>query len=152
MPVTDSRVRTGSLIFDPSGTPSDFSCQPTAVSIQPQNTDASADFIEVLCGDEIPSDANTSAELEANLVFTAIQDFTDSAGLVAYSWLHNGEEMEFTWQPTSDPADSWLGTVKVQALEVGGEVNTRLTNDAQWRITALTLPTTLGGSQVIPAP
>ena len=148
MPITDSRVKTGSLVFDPTGTPVDVSCQPTAVSIQPQNTTGTEDIVEVLCGDTI--DDSSQGALEANLVLTSIQDFTNSSGLIAYSWQENGNPVEFEWSPTSDPGDTWSGTCVMQAMEVGGEVSTRLSSQASLRITALTMPTNLGGAAVIP--
>ena len=145
MAVTDSRVRKGILTLDGQA----FSCQPTSVSINPGQTTGNTDELEVLCGDKI-TDA-TSGEVTATLDFTAIQDFTDAAGLIAFSWTHNGQTVDFEWQPTGDATDKWTGKVVVQALQVGGEVGARLTNDASWSITELHLPPRLGGQQVIPA-
>lgn len=148
MPITDSRVRGGVLTLG-SGTPVDFSCQPTSVAITPTNTGGEAADVEVLCG-EFATDA-TGAVLGATLDLTAIQDFTAATGtsLIGYSWEHNNETVPFVWQPTGDTDDKWTGEVVVQALTVGGEVGARITSDASWKITALTLPTNLGGGVVI---
>lgn len=144
MVVVDSRVRQGVLTL--AGT--DFSCQPSAVSIEPDNEEGNTDELEVLCGDKL-SEASGGG-LSANLVFTAVQDFTNATGLIGYSWKNNGKTVAFTWQPTNQATDLWTGEVTVQALNVGGEVGSRLTNSATWKITKLTLPPRLGGSQVIP--
>lgn len=148
MPVTESKVRKGLLTIATV----DHSCQSTAVSIVPETTAGTAGTeLELLCGDKIKED-DTAGELKANLQITAIQDFTDADGLVAQSWTANGTTVAFTWQPTENAADTWSGKVKVQAITVGGEVGKRLTSDVTWEITELTLPTKLGGGQVIPAP
>lgn len=147
MPVTDSRVKNGSLSLGGSL----FSCQPTAVSIVPENEGGDEDTLEVLCGDVL-TDA-TNATLTATLNITAVQDFTAASGqsLVAYSWANNNKEVAFEWSPTPDAQDKWVGKVVVQALEIGGEVATRLTTDAEWKITELTTPPRMGGDKVIGA-
>lgn len=147
MPVTDSRVRQGVLTIDGI----DHSCQPTAVSIQPDNTAAGgATELELLCGDKL-TEAGDSASFSANLTITAVQDFTNAAGLVAQSWKSNGATVDFSWQATASSADTWTGKVVVAALEVGGDVGARLTTPVSWTITELFLPARLGGQQVIPS-
>jgi hypothetical protein len=147
MAVVDSRVRYGSLTI--GGVV--FSCQPTSAAIEPSNDTAGGeDSVEVLCGDTLS--AASSATLTANLALTAIQDFTSpDDSLVGHSWAFNGETQDFLWNPTNDPQDEWSGKVTVQAINVGGEVNTRLTSDAAWPITELTMPDRLGGKKVIGA-
>ena len=145
MAVVDSRVRYGSLTI--GGVV--FSCQPTSAAIEPSNdTGGGEDSVEVLCGDTLSAAA--SATLTANLVLTAIQDFTsDGDSLVGHSWANNGVTEDFLWCPTNDPQDEWSGKVTVQAINVGGEVNTRITSDVSWPITELTMPERLGGKKVI---
>jgi hypothetical protein len=139
-------VRQGVLTVDGE----DFSCQPTSVSIQPQNNAGTAgNELEVLCGEKL-TDAGDAASFAANLVITAIQDFTNSAGLVAKSWKENGQTLPFEWQSTSQVADKWKGKIVVTAVEVGGEVGQRITTPVSWTITELFLPPRLGGMQVIP--
>jgi hypothetical protein len=146
MPVTDSRVRQGVLTIDGD----DFSCQPTSVSIVPDNTaGGEGTELEVLCGDKL-TDAGDAASFGAALTITAIQDFTNAAGLVATSWTKNGTTVPFEWQATASPSDKWTGKVTVQAVEVGGEVGQRITTPVSWTITELFLPPRMGGVQVIP--
>jgi hypothetical protein len=147
MTIIESRVKQGSLVVGGEI----FSCQPTSAAIEPANDTAGGDdAVEVLCGDTLS--AASGATLTANLTLTAIQDFTAPDGtesLVGYSWAHNSETVEFTWNPTADPVDEWFGKVTVQAINVGGDVNTRITSDVSWPITELTMPTRLGGKKVI---
>lgn len=131
MPPTESKVRNGKLTLDGV----DFSCQPTNVRIVPGH-DESGDDLEVLCGDALGKDITRSN----TLAMTAIQDFTDAAGLVRFSWANDVTWVPFSWQPTADVAQVWTGEVEVRALEVGGEVNRRLTNDAEWKARAIVAP------------
>jgi hypothetical protein len=120
------------------------------VAIQPENNAGTAgNELEVLCGEKL-TDAGDAASFAANLVITAIQDFTNAAGLVAKSWKDNGKTVPFEWQSTSQAADKWTGKVVVQAVEVGGEVGQRITTPVSWTITELFLPPRLGATQVIP--
>lgn len=130
MPVTDSRVRRGSLTFTVGGTEVDFSCQPTSVSITPE-FGGEDDAVEVLCGDSLGSTAGNQTN---SLEFTAIQDFVDPEGLVAWSWDHSLEIVEFAWTPNPE-GPTYSGQVQVQALTIGGEVGSRVTSDATWPIT-----------------
>lgn len=151
---TQSRVRRGILRLEDAaggGTFVDFSCVPTAVSIEPGSSEA-GDTIEVLCGDQV---TDASAAKTATLSITAIQDFTDSAGLQAYSWKHDGETVGFEWLANgeSDATQSlWRGTVLVNALTVGGEVGQRLDTSATWAIKSLQLPPAFGSSWYIGGP
>ena len=146
MTVIDSRVRAGVLTVCGS----DFSCQPTSVAITPSTTaGAAGNELEVLCGDKL-TDGGNAEDFTANLDITAIADFTNAAGLIALSWNSNGTECDFEWQPTADSADKWTGRVKIQAIAVGGTVGERLQPTISWEITELTMPSRLGGKQVIP--
>ena len=130
MPIIDSRVKKGSLKLGATGLgQKDFSCQPTAITIEPSyNTDG--DPLEVLCGDTIlPSTTRTDA-----LKFTAIQDFDDPQGLVAYSWNNDMEPVPFEWKPSGATGPTYTGTVEVRALTVGGDIAKRITTDAEWTI------------------
>lgn len=143
MTIVESRVKSGSLSLGGEM----FSCQPTNVTITPDHEGTEEDSVEVLCGDTLAG--SVANVLTANLTSTSIQDFTNPAGLIAYSWAHDGEIVDFTWSPTSDTDDAWTGKVTVGALLVGGDVNTRITTDMEWKITELTTPVRLGSKLVI---
>ena len=130
MAVTESRVKTGTLTLDTVA----FATQVTNIRITPGNS--AEDPIEVLSGDTLGGGSSN----EDVLNITAIQDFADAAGFVAFAWANRGTIVPFTWKPSATAAE-WTGSVEVQAIEVGGDVNTRLTSDAEWKITELTPPT-----------
>lgn len=158
--VADSRVRFGSLKLEDCANPGTFltfDCVPTAVAIVPGNEEnAGEDSIEVLCG-STTGGSSGSENNTATLNITLISDFLEQ-GLVAYSWKCAGER-KFEWVPNSRtikvpgqpdanaPAQVWEGTVQVQPIEVGGEVNQRLTPSVSWNITSLMLPALYGGGQ-----
>jgi len=124
MSVTQSRVKDGVLTL--GGV--DFSCQATSVRVTPDRQ-TSGEAAEVLCGTVVPADSKRVDTLN----ITSIQDFDDPAGFHAYTWAHDGEEVLFSWWPNPH-APTYSGKVTVAALESGGDVNTRLTAQAQWPI------------------
>jgi hypothetical protein len=129
--VTDSRVRNGQLILGglDASTGEEFSCPPTAVSLEP-DVSTSGDPIETLCGATIlPSTTETWS-----LNFTAIQDFTDPDGLLKWAFDNSLLSVPFLWRPNTvdAPDERFTGIVQVQSLTIGGDVNARNTSDATW--------------------
>ena len=64
-----------------------------------------------------------------------------------HSFDHNGETVPFSWQPNAT-SGTWTGEVTVQALEIGGDVNARITTDFSFPLTAApvyTAPVPMGG-------
>jgi hypothetical protein len=121
MPVVSSRVKEGVLSFG-GATPRDFSCQPSNIRLTPTaNLD---DPLEVLCGDIITGAGTTSWQLQG----TAVQDFDDPNGFILFAFQNDGEEVAFSWTPNAT-GGTWSGNCFVSAIEVGGDVNTRLTAD-----------------------
>jgi hypothetical protein len=148
MTIVKSKVATGKLelSYDGGSTYTAFDCQPTSVAITPGDSGGNAaDEIEVLCGEK-DSEGASAASRTATLDITLISDFL-AKGLVAFSWAHAGQKVQFKWTPNTvtDATHVWQGTVEVSAIEVGGEVNQRLTPSVSWNITALRMPPTYGG-------
>lgn len=126
MTATDSRLHKGTLTL---GTvPVAFACQATNIRITPTH-DEDGDSVEVLCGDVLPPVKKRSDVL----AITAVQDFTDPDGFVAYTWANDLTEVPFTWQP-NETGPTYAGTVEVLACEIGGDVGTRITTDAEWTV------------------
>jgi hypothetical protein len=130
MAVTESKLKTGKLLLG-TAPGVDYACQPTNVRVVPEFNEE-GDEVETLCGDTLTASATTSWSLQG----TSIQDWDAPSGrvsLVQYSWLHNGETVPFVWNPNNG-ATAISGNVTVRALEVGGDVNTRITSDFDWPI------------------
>lgn len=124
--IRESKLKTGTLTFTVDAAPVDFACQATNVRIIPKH-DEDGDTLETLCGDQIGAEETRTD----SLAITAIQDFDDPAGFQSFSWENDRTTVPFTWTPNAD-GPSWSGSVRVRALEVGGDVNKRLTVDAEW--------------------
>jgi len=118
-------------------------CQSTNVRIVPGTENNNEDSVEVLCGDLLTG-ASSSKPADV-LAVTAIQDFTDPSGFIAYTWAHRGETVDFEWKPNGTAAQVWAGKLTIdKPYEVGGEVNSRLTADIEWPIVSLVPPTGFG--------
>lgn len=128
MAVNESRLKTGKLTLGGAagvgGT--EFACQQTNVRVTPSH-DETGDELETLCGDKLAPDVKTSWSLAG----TSIQDFDSPDGFVKYSVENNLEVVEYSWQPNAGTFEV-TGTVQVRAVEIGGDVNTRLTTDFEW--------------------
>ena len=144
MATNDTRQSQGFLKF--GATPVEFGCQITACAIVPSVD--TTDSVEVLCGDKVGGGSTTNDNLE----FTLISDYGASAAtsLQAYSWANRGATVDFEWQPTSDAAVVWTGTVEVQALQVGGEVGSQVTVSGTWPIRSITPPSGFGDGGLNP--
>lgn len=128
MSATDSRLKEGTLTLGTEPALLVVSCQASNVRITPSH-DEDGDPLEVLCGDVLPAPKKRTDTLS----ITAVQDFTDPAGFIAYTWQNDLAVVDFTWTPNAD-GPTYTGTVEVLALEVGGDVGTRLTTDAEWPV------------------
>ena len=132
MTITDSRVYHGKLVLGgtaPGVDGTDFSCQPSNVMVT-ASASTSGDDLETLCGDTILAETSLAWELD----FTAIQDWEDPQGLIKYSWDNALSTVPFQWIPNDTKSVEITGTVQVQPLDLGGDVNARLTSDAAWPI------------------
>lgn len=132
MAVTESKIKSGSLTFGTGPTPPVFvaSCQPTAVALVPTANEV-GERVEVLCGDEIAPDTTTTWAM----TLTAIQDWGLETGFVAWALENDLQTVTYVWKPTGDTGPSYSGSVQVRALQIGGDVNVRLTSEATWPLT-----------------
>jgi len=126
MAVKESELKKGKLTLGADEAKVEFACQATSVMLSPDVTE-DGDALEVLCGDSITPRAITAWTLK----LTAIQDWEDAKGVIMFAFDHDGESIPFKWQP-SETSGTWSGSVQVRAMEIGGEVNVRLTSDAEW--------------------
>lgn len=132
--ITESRVKAGTLTLGGSGggtgTPGTaFACQASTIKITP-SFDDDGDAVETLCGDTMPAGKKESWTLNG----TSIQDFDDPDGFLAYCYEHSLETVAFSWQPNIVGAPTITGNCVIRALELGGDVNARLTTDWEWDI------------------
>lgn len=128
--ITESKLKVGKLTLGGTGTPVvggvEFACQATNIRIAPTFNEE-GDEVETLCGDKLSPDTKTTWNLQG----TSIQDFDNPAGFVQYTWENNLAKTPFSWQPNEN-ATIVSGTVEIRAVEMGGDVNARLTTDFDW--------------------
>ena len=135
MAITESRLKDGVLELGPTATAFDMSCQVTNARIN-SSYDDDGDAVETLCGDQIPAGRKLSGR---SLAGTFIQDWTAAAAasITEYCYLHDLEEVAFTYTPNAaGPTLSGTLRIEVPAETYGGDVNTRLTSDFEWQLTA----------------
>lgn len=131
MAITESRLKDGVLSL--GATPLDFSCQVTNARIT-STYDDDGDAIETLCGDQIPAGRKLSGR---GLAGTFVQDWTDAAGITEYCFDNDLAEVAFTYTPNvAGPTLSGTLRIEVPAETYGGDVNTRITSDFEWALTA----------------
>lgn len=49
-------------------------------------------------------------------------------------------DVPFSWKPNVD-SGTWSGTVAIRAVELGGDVNSRLSTDWEFKVTGTGVPT-----------
>ncbi len=140
-----------------------FDCQVTAVAIVPSDSGSSADDRESTLGGCIVPSEETEGDKD-QLEFTVISDHnagaSDPSGIIAYTWTHRNEEIDFEFIPRLDPSEEgadvgpqyFSGRVICKAMTVGGEVDQRIDQSTSWDITHLELPVAYGGSNTAPTP
>lgn len=133
--ITESKLKTGVLKFGGTGAANatggeSFAAQASNVRLTP-NTSTEGDPLETLSGDTISADSKTDWTLN----ITAVQDFDDPDGFLTYCFDNDGDDVTYHWKPSAD-SPSFHGTVSIRAIEIGGDVNKRLTSAAAFPCTA----------------
>lgn len=126
MPITDSRLKVGTLTLDAVS----FASQATNVTLTPE-TDEEGDALEVLSGETVtPDDVTTWV-----MAITAVQDFDDPDGFQNFALTNAGELVPYSWKPNDNPDGvTYTGNVRVRPVPIGGDVATRNTTAASWPI------------------
>jgi|SRR5215469_2674522 len=128
MPITSSKLKTGTLSLG-TAPGEDFACQATAVRLTPSYED-DGDFVETLCGENISPNKKETWTIGG----TSIQDFDDPAGFVQYCFDHATEVVDFSWCPSTAASPTYTGRCTIVAVEIGGDVNARLTTDWEFDV------------------
>ena len=133
MAVVESKLKDGEIKLGTTPAELDFSCQVINARITTAYTD-DGEAQEVLCGDMLAAGQKLDGR---TLSGTFIQDWTAAAAssVTKFCFTHELEKMAFSYTPNVE-ADTITGelTVTVPAETWGGDVNTRLTSEFEWRI------------------
>lgn len=126
MPIVESKLRRGKLTLGGK----EFATQASNIKMTPEHK-SEGDALETLDGSTIAPVTKRSDTMKIN----AIQDFTEPKGFLAYCDENDLTEVTFEWQLTSSPFPKCTGKVQIRAVEVGGDINTRLSSSAEWPAT-----------------
>ena len=117
MPIESYKLGPGSLIFD-DGTPFDLSLQVTGIKINPSETVQTAEAVKVLGGGGLA--AEDSASYRYTISGSVLQDIA-AAGIVSWTWDHEGEFVDFTFVPSTAEARQATGRCRIVPLQFGGD-------------------------------
>jgi outer membrane receptor for ferric coprogen and ferric-rhodotorulic acid len=114
MPVTDSRLGPGTLVFD---TTHDFSVQVSSCSLQPSTneTDGTATLA-------VPTPAK-DVTFEWSITGDTISDWSSATGFVNWAMDNAGDEVTFAFEPSTSAGVEYSGTCQVRPIQIGGDVN-----------------------------
>jgi hypothetical protein len=135
MAIVESRLKNGVLALGVDPGALDFSCQVTNARIG-STYDDDGDAVETLCGDQIPAGRKLGGR---SLAGTFIQDWTAPAAesITDYCYVHDLEIVAFEYTPNeAGPTLSGELRIEVPSETYGGDVNTRITSDFEWSLTA----------------
>lgn len=120
----------GILLLGETGSEVDYACQVSTITVEPSVD--TEDDTPVLCGDTEPG----ASTYTANLTATVFQDLplAGPQGLSRFSWDHKGEKIHARYFPNAEDMSGCAvdGTVIVQPMKIGGDLNTKPTSDIEW--------------------
>ena len=136
--ITAHKLGPGTLKFGDTGSAQEFASHVTTCTISPSFNEE--DPIPTLSGDQF---VDGDATFEGTISGEFLQEYT-VAGLVKWTWDHNGETVPFVFTPRTDAELSWKGQCVIRPVNVGGEVKTANTAEFEFRVLELPTIETLG--------
>lgn len=132
MATTIQKLGPGEFTLGEIGTEVDIACQLTACTLEPSVNQE--DNAKVLCGTVVPGARDYTWALKATL----FQDWR-AEGVGAFSVENRGQQVKFVFTPDADSGVTVTGTVIIDPLPLGGEVDVRAT--AEWELAVVGDPT-----------
>lgn len=128
------KMGTGTLTLTPvgGGAMRDETAQVTAMRVEWDESVDVEEEVVVLSGEKLPREE--TATYSAKLVGDVLQD-ASLAGLVAWTWEHRGESVNFDFRPRNAEGTQVTGQVRVSPLTLGGDMNKRNTAPLSWSCT-----------------
>jgi hypothetical protein len=126
MPVETVKVGPGTISVGDVGSEVDFSAQVLSAVVSWSKD--KEDDRKVLTGETVVGATKRSATISV----TVLQDLANAAGLVRFSWESKGEEHDFRYVPNTVADVEITGTVTVEPVDVGGEVDSDAESEFEW--------------------
>lgn len=131
MPVRTMKMGPGTLTIGDVAALTQFESQLSNCRVVP-NVDR-GDPIHVLSGEEAPGDRTERWTLAGTLV----QDFGSTESKQEWLFTHRGEEHPFVFTPSTAAGRQVRGEVTVEAVEIGGDANTKPTADFEFQLVGM---------------
>ena len=88
------------------------------------------DPINVLSGEQVAGDRTESFALEGSF----LQDFGSLGSTTEWLFQHRGETHPFTFVPNTVAGKAIVGSLQVEAIEIGGDARSKPTSDFEFQI------------------
>lgn len=105
-----------------------FEGQVTSIRLVPSVDQG--DAITVLSGESVAGDRTSSWTLEG----TMLQDFGAVGSRTEWLFNKRGQTHVFSYEPSTAAGKRFTGSLVVEAIEVGGDVNTKPTSDFSFTV------------------
>lgn len=128
MAINTTTVGAGTLTVGAVAELTNFSGQVTSVRVIP-SVDY-GDQLRALSGEVVAGDRTESWTIEG----TILQDLGATESTTEWLFEHRGESHVFEFVPNTAKGKKVVGTVTVEAIEVGGDVGTKPTSDFAWTL------------------
>ncbi|MGO3662423.1 hypothetical protein [Microbacterium gubbeenense] len=112
----------GTLTLGAVGDMRQFAAHTTATSLVPSYSDG--DVLNLLDGS-----TETEVDEETWALEGTFRQELETDAIEDWCLTHAGEEMTFTFTPVDSVSKSYTGTVKIRAVNIGGDVKTKNTSD-----------------------
>ncbi|MGO3222129.1 hypothetical protein [Microbacterium gubbeenense] len=112
----------GTLTLGASGDLRQFAAHTTATSLVPSYSDG--DVLNLLDGS-----TETEVDEETWALEGTFRQQLETDAIEDWCLTNAGEEMTFTFTPVDAVSKSYTGTVKIRAVNIGGDVKTKNTSD-----------------------
>jgi len=123
MAVQTTTMGPGKLTIGASSSLTTFEGQVTSCRLVPSVDQG--DAIYVLSGESVAGDRTESFTLEG----TMLQDFGKTGSRLEWLFTNRGQTHVFSFEPNTAAGKRWTGSLVVEAIESGGDVNTKPTSD-----------------------
>lgn len=129
MTIKSYKMTEGTLLLGTA--PLDISGQVTKCLVNPKENVEAGDTFDVLSGEQLIDDDDITFEF--TIEFTLLQDLA-AAGVIDWSWDNQGTLKPFVFVPKNSTNRAVSGNAYVVPIAIGGDVKSRPTSDATWRV------------------
>lgn len=126
MAVNIITVGPGTLTVGAAGALTVFSSQVTSCKLVPSVDQG--DSIRVLSGEQVAGERTESWTLEGSL----LQDFGSAGSRTEWLFTNRGTTQVFEFVPATAAGKKITGSLVVEAIEIGGDVDAKPTSDFTW--------------------